>query len=105
MNILLKIFDFNYNSYYYIHNNSYCNEDNKMKTIQMTLDEELIIEVDKIVKKLGTTRSAFTRIALKKFVIFIHEKELENKHILGYKNKPIESTEFSIWENEQIWID
>ena len=36
-----------------------------MKTIQMTLDEQLINDVDKVIKKIGTTRSAFTRIALK----------------------------------------
>jgi metal-responsive CopG/Arc/MetJ family transcriptional regulator len=35
-----------------------------MKTIQMTFNEDLLAEVDRIVKKLGTTRSAFTRRAL-----------------------------------------
>ena len=35
-----------------------------MRTVQMTLDEELIEEVDKVVKKIGTTRSAFAREAL-----------------------------------------
>ena len=33
----------------------------KLKTIQMTLDENLVEEIDKVVKKLGTTRSAFAR--------------------------------------------
>ena len=32
-----------------------------MRTIQMTLDDELVDAVDKIVKKLKTTRSAFAR--------------------------------------------
>jgi len=36
-----------------------------MKTVQMTLDENLIKSVDKIVKAIGTTRSAFTRDALR----------------------------------------
>ena len=36
-----------------------------MKTVQMTLDENLIVSVDKMAKRLGTTRSAFTRQALK----------------------------------------
>jgi metal-responsive CopG/Arc/MetJ family transcriptional regulator len=36
-----------------------------MKTVQMTLDENLIKSVDKIVKATGTTRSAITRDALR----------------------------------------
>jgi len=36
-----------------------------MKTVQMTLDESLVREVDKAAKRLGTTRSAFARKALR----------------------------------------
>ena len=36
-----------------------------MKTIQMTLDDDLVDAVDKMVKKLKMTRSAFTRQALR----------------------------------------
>ena len=36
-----------------------------MRTVQMTLDEELLASVDKAAKKLKTTRSAFTRKALR----------------------------------------
>lgn len=36
-----------------------------MKTVQMTLDAALVTEVDRAVKALGTTRSAFTRQALR----------------------------------------
>jgi metal-responsive CopG/Arc/MetJ family transcriptional regulator len=32
-----------------------------MRTIQMTLDDDLVDSVDHIVKELKTTRSAFTR--------------------------------------------
>ena len=30
-----------------------------MKTVQMTLDEDLVIALDKVVKELGTNRSAY----------------------------------------------
>jgi len=76
-----------------------------MKTIQMTLDEELIKEVDKEIKKLGTTRSAFTRKALRVFLKHLHNLELEEKHKNGYKNNPIKQNEFDIWDKEQVWID
>ena len=36
-----------------------------MKTIQMTLDEDLVKAVDRVSKELNTTRSAFTRKALR----------------------------------------
>ena len=36
-----------------------------MKTVQMTLDEKLVRQVDALAKKLRTTRSAFTREMLR----------------------------------------
>ena len=36
-----------------------------MKTVQMTLDEDLVKAVDQVSKQLRTTRSAFTRMALR----------------------------------------
>lgn len=75
-----------------------------MKTIQMTLDENLIKQVDKTVRKLGTTRSAFARNALRHELEKLYVTELELKHIQGYKNKPVRRNEFDIWEDEQVWI-
>ena len=74
-----------------------------MKTIQMTLDGELVEAVDKTVNKLKTTRSAFTRKALKKAINNIREAELEKIQIKGYLKHPINNNEFSVWENEQDW--
>ncbi len=76
-----------------------------MRTIQMTLDEELIEEVDKIVKELETTRSAFTRVALRKAINNIHVSRLEKKHRRGYEIHPVNKGEFSVWEEEQDWGD
>ncbi len=76
-----------------------------MKTVQMTLDENLIASVDKVAKRLGTTRSAFTRQALKTALREIRINELEQKHREGYKRKPVRKGEFSDWEAEQIWVE
>jgi len=76
-----------------------------MKTVQMTLDEDLVAEVDKIVKRLKTTRSALTRDALRAEIRRIREKELEQKHRKGYQRKPVKPEEFSDWEDEQAWGD
>lgn len=77
----------------------------EMKTIQMTIDDELITEVDKEVKKIGTTRSAFTREALKNYLNKLKIEAQEKKQIDGYKKYPVEAGEFDIWAAEQMWTD
>ncbi len=76
-----------------------------MKTVQMTLDEDLIASVDKVAKRLGTTRSAFTRQALKRALNEVRINELERKHREGYKRKPVKRGEFGDWETEQVWVE
>ena len=76
-----------------------------MKTVQMTLDDQLIRAVDSAAKKLRTTRSAFTREALRSALKEVRLKELESKHRDGYKRKPVKHGEFSDWESEQVWGD
>ena len=76
-----------------------------MKTVQMTLDEDLLEAVDRKVKTLGTTRSAFTRKALQVALDHIHVLEQEEKHRDGYLRHPVEAGEFDGWEDEQSWGD
>jgi len=76
-----------------------------MKTIQMTLDEELVAAVDHLVQRLKTTRSAFARDALREALAKYRVKELEQKHRLGYQRHPVNSGEFDIWQTEQQWGD
>ena len=76
-----------------------------MKTVQMTLDEDLIALVDRQVRKMGTTRSAFTRQALRAALQELRIQEMENKHRQGYKRKPVRHGEFDVWEKEQVWIE
>ncbi len=76
-----------------------------MRTIQMTLDDDLAAAVDTVVKKLKTTRSAFTRKALKDAIKQVNVKVLENKHKKGYERYPSGKTEFNVWEAEQEWGD
>ncbi len=74
-----------------------------MKTIQMTLDEDLVKSVDKAAKRLKTSRSAFTRDALRAALERLNNSLLEKKHKQGYETYPIGKDEFSIWEKEQDW--
>lgn len=74
-----------------------------MRTIQMTLDDDLVASVDRVVKRLKTTRSAFTRQALKDAIKKVNVSVLEIKHKKGYDRHPVGKTEFSVWESEQEW--
>lgn len=74
-----------------------------MKTIQMTLDEKLISEVDEVVKSLHTTRSAFARAAFKEKLEHLKLQKKERQHRQGYKRKPALPGEFDVWKEEQVW--
>ena len=76
-----------------------------MRTIQMTLDDELVDAVDKILKKLKTTRSAFARQALRSALSQTNIKQMEAKHKKGDEKQPVSNSEFNIWESEQEWVD
>jgi metal-responsive CopG/Arc/MetJ family transcriptional regulator len=76
-----------------------------MRTIQMTLDDELVKNVDAISKELKTSRSAFTRRALQEAVTQHNIEHLELKHRQGYAAHPVNKEEFSVWEKEQAWGD
>jgi len=76
-----------------------------MRTIQMTLDDDLVKAVDRVSKQLRTSRSAFTRKALREALARHNLEQLERKHRLGYERIPVGADEFSVWESEQAWGD
>jgi len=76
-----------------------------MRTIQMTLDDDLVKAVDRVSKQLHTNRSAFTRNALREALARYNLEQLERKHRQGYERNPVAADEFSVWETEQAWGD
>ena len=74
-----------------------------MKTIQMTIDEPLLDEVDQVIQDLKTTRSAFIRTALQLALRQHAILKLEQQQAEGYAKHPITPGEFDIWESEQAW--
>ena len=76
-----------------------------MKAVQMTLEEDLVAAVDRLARRLKTTRSAFARDALREALARHRVKELEEKHRLGYQRHPVKGGEFDIWETERQWGD
>jgi metal-responsive CopG/Arc/MetJ family transcriptional regulator len=76
-----------------------------MRTIQMTLDDDLVTAVDRVSKELRTSRSAFARKALRDALKRCTLEQLERKHRRGYEWYPVSADEFSVWETEQTWGD
>ena len=76
-----------------------------MRTVQMTLDDGLVAAVDRVASRLQTTRSAFTRDALREAVASYTVKQLEQKHRAGYAKHPAAQDEFGGWDAEQAWGD
>ena len=74
-----------------------------MKTIQMTIDEQLLKAVDKLSRARKTTRPAFIRDALGAVIRRERIREQESRHAEGYAHKPVAAGEFDAWVNEQDW--
>ena len=76
-----------------------------MRTVQMTLDDDLVKAIDRVSKDLNTNRSAFTRKALREALLRYNLERLERDHRRGYAQHPVTAEEFSVWEREQAWRD
>jgi len=76
-----------------------------VRTVQMTLDEALVREVDRAARRLGATRSAFARDALREALMRIRIRDLEREHRDGYARNPVTRRELGVWEGEQVWPD
>ncbi len=76
-----------------------------MRTIQITMDEELAARVDECAQRLGATRSGFTREALRAALRSYKEKDLEERHRAGYRRIPHDPRETEIAEEDRSWGD
>ena len=76
-----------------------------MKTIQMTIEENLLQRVDQMVQDLSTTRSAFIRDALEQALRQYQVRRLEERDAAGYKAIPATPAETDEWLTEQNWGD
>ena len=76
-----------------------------MRTVQMTLEPELVAQIDQTAKHLGLSRSAFARRAFAAAIERLRTQELERRHAEGYGRKPVRRGEFAVWTSEQAWPD
>ena len=74
-----------------------------MTTIEFTVDETLLTEIDRVTRSLAMSRTNFIRAALELALRNQNVLALEKKHAQGYKKHPLKSSEIEEWESEQVW--
>ncbi len=74
-----------------------------MKTIELTIEESVLAEVDQATRVLEMTREDFVRTALERALRQQEIIALEQRHARGYINQPQMSEEVVEWEAEQVW--
>ncbi len=75
----------------------------RMRTVQITLEEDLVQAVDRAADRLDQSRSAFTRAALRTALARLAVQAREQQHRAGYLQQPVTPDEFDAWEDEQVW--
>ena len=63
-----------------------------MNTVKITMDDELVARIDERAKRLGITRSGFTRQALRAALTRYEEAEKEERQKAGYRRIPAHAT-------------
>lgn len=76
-----------------------------MKAIQITMEADLVEQVDRCARSLGDSRSAFARKALREAVRRRNRETLEQRHIEGYRRTPPTEQDFGIPEADRCWGD
>ncbi len=72
-----------------------------MKTIQITLPEELLQRVDAAVDELDTSRSAFAREAFEEALFRLWVEKMEQEDAEAYARQPQDAAEIAAWESIQ----
>ena len=73
-----------------------------MRTVQLTLEDDLVTAVDRAAGQRRQSRSAFARDAA---LAKLEAQALEQQHREGYLRQPVSPGEFSDFEDEQVRID
>jgi metal-responsive CopG/Arc/MetJ family transcriptional regulator len=74
-----------------------------MKTIELTIEDSVLAEVERATRELDMTREDFVRTALERAVRQREVIALERRQARGYAERPQATEEVSEWEAEQVW--
>ena len=74
-----------------------------MKTIQITIDPELLQKIDNDEESKRKGRSAFLRQAVRYYLEHKRLKSISEKYRTGYTQVLAKDDDLTIWEDEQVW--
>lgn len=74
-----------------------------MKTIELTIDEALLEEIDRATRSLDVSRETFIRSALHRALREQTAAGLEQQHARGYAHHPQQPDELDEWEAGRVW--
>jgi hypothetical protein len=73
------------------------------RTISLTIDADLLGQIDATSKQLGLSCNAFIHQALRQELERVRIAEMERQHAAGHARRPVETGEFDVWQAEQAW--
>jgi predicted transcriptional regulator len=76
-----------------------------LKTIQITLPEDLLTKIDRIVAERDTNRSSFARQAFEDALFRLWVEKMERQHAEAYARQPEDPDEPAAWGSIQDWGD
>ena len=74
-----------------------------MKTIQITIDSELLHKIDNDEESKKKGRSAFLRQAVRFYLEQKRLKSIAERYRSGYTQGSAKDEDLTIWEDEQVW--
>ena len=74
-----------------------------MKTIQITIDPELLHKIDNDEESIKKGRSAFLRQAVRYYLEQKRLKSISEKYRSGYTQGLVTDYDLTLWEDEQVW--
>ncbi len=74
-----------------------------MKTIQITIDPDLLDKIDNDEESMKKGRSAFLRQAVRFYFEQKRLKSISDKYRSGYTQGLAKNDDLTIWEDEQVW--
>jgi metal-responsive CopG/Arc/MetJ family transcriptional regulator len=74
-----------------------------VKTIQITIDPDLLHKIDNDEETMKKGRSAFLRQAVRYYLEQKRLKSISDKYRSGYTQGLAKGDDLTIWEDEQVW--
>ena len=74
-----------------------------MKTIQITIDPELLHKIDNDEESMKKGRSAFLRQAAQYYLEQKRLKSISEQYRSGYRRESEINDDLTSWEDEQVW--